>query len=99
MGKVCGLQKNLGRKNFVENHVLTNFLGVKELKKIGKEDVYCMKVHKNGNFIANGIIVKNCDALRYAVFSHKVNSFDQQEHNRKHHEWMQNKYNPGSFYR
>lgn len=28
-----------------------------------------MKVSNNGNFIANGIVARNCDALRYAVCS------------------------------
>jgi hypothetical protein len=25
---------------------------------------------KNGNFIANGMVIKNCDAMRYAVYTH-----------------------------
>ena len=28
-----------------------------------------MKVSNNGNFIANGMVISNCDALRYAVVS------------------------------
>ena len=35
----------------------------------GKDTVYCMKVSNNENFVANGIVVKNCDALRYAIVS------------------------------
>jgi len=40
------------------------------VKKINKRNVYCLASKKNGNFIANGIVVKNCDALRYAMYSH-----------------------------
>ena len=42
---------------------------VKSIKQDGFEDVYCMVVSKNRNMIANGIIVSNCDALRYALFT------------------------------
>ena len=43
---------------------------VKEIRKVDKEDVYCLSVPESGNFIANGIVVKNCDALRYALYTH-----------------------------
>lgn len=39
---------------------------IRRLEK--KEEVYCL-ASENGNFIANGVIVKNCDALRYAIYS------------------------------
>ena len=42
---------------------------IKKISKKGKDTVYCMKVTNNSNFIANGIVVANCDALRYACFS------------------------------
>jgi len=42
---------------------------VKSIEECGEEDVYCISVPSTGNFVANGIVVKNCDALRYAVFS------------------------------
>ena len=49
---------------------------VKSIKRLkGKRHVYCIATKKNGNFIANGIIVKNCDALRYAICSHKVPTY------------------------
>ena len=45
---------------------------VKSIRKLEqKEDVYCLSALKNGNMIANGIVVKNCDALRYACYTHK----------------------------
>lgn len=43
---------------------------VKSVKKTGNEPVYCCKVAQTGNFVANGIVVKNCDAMRYGVYSH-----------------------------
>lgn len=42
---------------------------VKYCVKDGFEDVYCISVPATGNFVANGMVVKNCDALRYAVCS------------------------------
>ena len=42
---------------------------VKSVEEDGFEDVYCISVPSTGNFLANGIVVKNCDALRYAVCS------------------------------
>lgn len=48
---------------------------IKSIKRLEeKGPVYCLSATKNGNFIANGIIVKNCDALRYAIYSHKVSA-------------------------
>ena len=60
-----------------EDFALTNVpivsVKIKSIKKLSKpEDVYCMST-KNKNFIANGIIVSNCDALRYSVFTHFFN--------------------------
>lgn len=49
--------------------------GIRKLEK--REDVYCLVTKNNGNFIANGIVVKNCDSLRYALYTHFFNtSFD-----------------------
>lgn len=42
---------------------------VKSVEEDGKEDVYCISVPSTGNFVANGIVIKNCDALRYAIYS------------------------------
>jgi hypothetical protein len=47
-----------------------SLVGVKGLVKRKNENVYCLGTIKNGNFIANGIVVKNCDAMRYAMFTH-----------------------------
>lgn len=40
---------------------------VKSVEPCENEDVYCISIPETGNFVANGIVVKNCDALRYAL--------------------------------
>ncbi len=46
-----------------------NYSKIKSIEEDGFEDVYCLSVPETGNFVANGMVVKNCDALRYAVCS------------------------------
>jgi len=43
---------------------------IKSIEEDGVEDVYCLSVPATGNFVANGIVIANCDALRYACYSH-----------------------------
>ena len=44
---------------------------IKNISYAGKQDVYTLTVNKYHNYsICGGIISKNCDALRYAVFTH-----------------------------
>ncbi len=38
---------------------------IKAIEEAGFADVYCLAT-ESGNFVANGILIKNCDALRYA---------------------------------
>ena len=45
------------------------YSGVKSIEECEPEDVFCISVPSTGNFVANGIVVKNCDALRYACYS------------------------------
>jgi PBSX family phage terminase large subunit len=63
---------NMRKEDSVENPALSEPLGVKirSIKRGGLEDVYCLASKINGTMVANGIITKNCDALRYAIFSH-----------------------------
>ena len=58
------------KSNVVTNCVLPNGVGVKSIRKTDNEDVYCLVTKENGNFIANSIVVKNCDALRYVIYTH-----------------------------
>lgn len=42
---------------------------VKSIRRVGFEDVYCLASGRNGTMIVNGIITRQCDALRYVVAS------------------------------
>jgi hypothetical protein len=57
-------------QQIVPNHAQPKLVGIRGIRKKGNEDVYCLATKVNGNFIANGVIVKNCDALRYAIYTH-----------------------------
>lgn len=48
---------------------MESYSKIKSIKEDGFEDVYCLSIPETGNFVANGIVVKNCDALRYACCS------------------------------
>ena len=68
-------KKSLGRTNMLKSEpvqcpALPNYVGVKGVRKKENENVYCLTTMKNGNFIANGMVIKNCDAMRYAVYTH-----------------------------
>jgi hypothetical protein len=41
---------------------------IAKLKPCGKEDVYATTT-TSGWFVANGVVVSNCDALRYVIMS------------------------------
>jgi len=70
------------------------FKKIKSIKKLkGKRNVFCMATN-NGNFVANGIIVKNCDALRYAIASHKPSIYDMVREHKRQEEFLKNKYDP-----
>lgn len=58
------------KQSIAQDPVQPKLVGVKGLRKIERCDVYCLASEKNGNFLANGIVVKNCDALRYAIYTH-----------------------------
>jgi len=45
-------------------------IGVRKLKK--KQKVYNLKIKNCHEYFANGILVSNCDALRYLLFSLKI---------------------------
>lgn len=52
------MQKNLNVTNVKEARI-------KSIKKIGYADVYNIQMRKNHNYFANGILISNCDCLRY----------------------------------
>ena len=48
-------------------------IGVKAVKIEGTADVYNMEVEDNHNFAVNGgLIIHNCDAMRYFVKTMKI---------------------------
>lgn len=47
-------------------------LGVSDVRRAGKGDVYNLKVEGEPEFFANGILVHNCDAASYAVMAGKA---------------------------
>jgi hypothetical protein len=57
-------------QNAAQDLVELNCVGVKSVRKVPNEDVYCLVTERNGNFVANGIVAKNCDSLRYALYTH-----------------------------
>lgn len=57
------------------------FTKITKIEEDGYEDVYCMYVPETNQFIANDIVVHNCDALRYALASHKVTTYQETKHN------------------
>lgn len=65
-------------------HVVGNvgeYSRVKSIEECEPEDVYCLSVPETGCFVANGMVVKNCDALRYVVYTHKVAKTHEPLHN------------------
>ena len=58
----------------VQDHADFSCVGIRSIKKIGREPVYNMEVDDNHNFAINGgLIVHNCmDALRYFVKSKHI---------------------------
>lgn len=47
---------------------MPKYAKIKNIRYVGKEDVYNMQVNKHHNYSVNGgLIIHNCDALRYFV--------------------------------
>jgi hypothetical protein len=54
--------------NMWEEVKMPNYAKIKKIKYIGKADVYNMQVKDHHNYSVNGgLIIHNCDALRYYV--------------------------------
>ena len=53
---------------------------IKKISYIGKEDVYNMEVEGYHNYILNnGMVIKNCDAIRYFVAGRPYPSIDPED--------------------
>jgi len=69
-------EKNLRRINttkltHVQDHVQQNIAGEYE----GKRTVYNLSIKDQSEYFANGILVKNCDAVRYGGYTHMKELF------------------------
>lgn len=58
------------RRNAARSHVRPSSVGLIE-QVAGEVPVYCLAT-SDGTFFANGVLVSNCDALRYLLFSHAM---------------------------
>jgi len=68
-GTVTSVKKNMLQKQSLENSATI----IAKLKHLGKEEVFST-VTSSGFFLANGVVVKNCDAMRYAIYTYLINS-------------------------
>lgn len=59
----------MSKQDFVLENVEVVGVRVESIRKVGLEDVYCLASKNNGTMIANGIITRQCDALRYLIFT------------------------------
>lgn len=68
---------------------------IKSIEEDGYEDVYCFSIPETENFVANGIVVHNCDALRYVLASHQVATYQPYKQDHRPDEYLQNRFNSG----
>lgn len=66
---------------------------IKSIEEDGIEDVYCLYVPDTHNFVSNGIVSHNCDALRYCMATHKVVTYDPYKHQEMQKEYLRDRYN------
>lgn len=66
---LCDMVLTCNTNTIMEKNVVVT-RKIKKIERKGKQDVYCLAALQNGTMIANGMIVSNCDALRYAIYTH-----------------------------
>lgn len=84
-------------RNFQETDILKHYFAQSPVEgvAIGKEKrrVYDLTIEGCHEYFANGLLVHNClDALRYAVYTHKISYFDYQSHGKLQNQYMQNRF-------
>jgi PBSX family phage terminase large subunit len=62
---VINVEKNILQKHSLESSATI----IVKLKHLGKEEVFATATD-NGFFLANGVLVSNCDAIRYGTYTH-----------------------------
>lgn len=67
---------NIVTKNLQSINIQKRFIARKvvQLKAGGKSDVYNISVADTPEYFANGVLVHNCDAIRYAIYTAKAGS-------------------------
>jgi hypothetical protein len=65
---------NVGKNTIEKHHTQNSAILTAKLKHLGcegswKERVYDLNVDTTHEYFANGLLVHNCDALRYGIFS------------------------------
>jgi len=78
-----------------QKHVEENagiYSAIKIIEEDGFEDVYCIYVPETHNFVSNGIVSHNCDALRYVMASHKVAKYEPYAHDSK--DYLRDRFEP-----
>jgi len=74
-GTAINVKKNTSQKQSLENSATI----IAELKHLGKEEVFATTT-TSGFFVAGGVVVSNCDALRYALSMDNALSARKYEH-------------------
>lgn len=79
-------------QKLVAEDVDCSFVKIKSLRKVENEDVYCLASENNGTMVANGIVTRQCDSLRYVMNTHKVSLYDPYAHAASQENFLRNKY-------
>ena len=68
------IANNVGKNTIERNHIQNSAIQTAKLKHLEsegswKERVYDLNVDTTHEYFANGLLVHNCDAMRYGIFS------------------------------
>lgn len=81
---------NLRKENTALDHV--------PKKELGKKKVYNLQIDQDEEYFSENILVHNCDALRYAIASHKIVA-QYQGSGHSSSNYMQNRFSPTSIFK
>jgi len=66
-------RKNRGQELACSNHRIAS------IEDYGFMDVYNMQVRDTNNFVGNGIVLHNCDSIRYALYTHALSNIERSD--------------------
>ena len=52
---------------------------IASIEDYGFMDVYNMQVRDTNNFVGNGIVLHNCDSIRYALYTHALSNIERSD--------------------